>query len=58
MPVTYFDIDDQFNKKNIEAAKKAYEEQKNWDKQYGNEYRGYKYLDALPEDDEEGIEEI
>ena len=56
MPVTHFDIDDQYNKQNIEAAKRVHEQDLQWDKKFSKDFKGYKYLCALPEDDDEAIE--
>jgi len=56
MAITHFDIDDQWNPDNIAAAEKARAEDLAWDKKFGKEFKGYKYMCNLPELDDEAVE--
>ena len=56
MAVTHFDIDDQWNPQNLAAAKAAHEQDLQWEKTYGKEFKGYKYICNLPEDEDAAIE--
>ena len=56
MPVTHFDIDDQWNKNNIAEAQRMYDEEKQWRKQF--HHGTYAAMDSLgcPCYDDEAIE--
>lgn len=56
MPVTHFDIDDQWNKNNIAEAQRMYEEEKAWRKQAGIRCGVWEARCNLPEDDDEAVE--
>lgn len=51
--IQYFDIDDQFNQANIEAAKKEKAQWDKWDKKHPC---SWKAMCELPEEDEVAIE--
>ena len=52
MAITYYDIDDQFNPDNIEAAKNIRDEF-DFFKAHSDPY---KYICSLPEEDDEAVE--
>ena len=56
MPVTHYDIDDQWNQKNIATAREMREKDIQWRKQSGMNCNVWKAYDNLPEEDDEAVE--
>ena len=56
MPVTHYDIDDQWNKQNIAEAQKMFDEEKQWTKQFRKGVHKAYFAMGCPCEDDEAIE--